>query len=240
MIEKIKSGISGLDTMLKSGIPKGREILLSGPCGSGKSTLAVQFVYHGAMNNEPGLYITLEERKETIYKDMEQMGFDLKKAEDSGKFFMYGGYITGLEKYMRKIRAKAHHLIDEIAEIIRQNKIQRVVVDSLTLLTMLSKDIEEKRNTVAALCNMLSGLGCTSLLISESDEGTKSISGHRFEEFVVDGVINLYQVRRGSQFIPGIAIRKMRGTAHDKDIRLYKITGKGVIVYPEETLFTDL
>jgi KaiC/GvpD/RAD55 family RecA-like ATPase len=67
-----------------------------------------------------------------------------------------------------------------------------------------------------------------------------AFSRYGIEEFVVDGVVVLYLARQGPQFVPGIAIRKMRGTAHEKDIKLYRITDKGIVVYPEETLFTEL
>ena len=66
------------------------------------------------------------------------------------------------------------------------------------------------------------------------------LSRYGMEEFVVDGVIVLYLVRQGSKFVPGITIRKMRGTNHDKEIRLYQITDKGIEVYPQETVFTNI
>jgi len=66
------------------------------------------------------------------------------------------------------------------------------------------------------------------------------LSRYGIEEFVVDGVIVLYLVRQGSKFVPGITVRKMRGTDHDKEIRYYQITNKGVVVYPQETVFANI
>jgi len=105
---------------------------------------------------------------------------------------------------------------------------------------MLLQTDEEKRLALASLCNTLSSLGCTSLLLSETKEHSMDLSRDGMEEFVVDGVIVLYLVRQGQRFIPGIVVRKMRGINHDKEIKYYKITDKGVIVYPEETLFADI
>lgn len=238
--EKIKTAITGFDSMLNGGVIKGRNILLSGPCGSGKTTLAMQFVYNGVMQfNEPSLYVTLEENKEKIYYDMKQFGMDLKKAEERG-LMIVGGPIAGIKSYMDRVDASIKHIIKEIEEIIKQNNIKRVVIDSINLLTMLVKTDEDRRKTLAMLCNMLSSLGCTSILTSETKEGTMDLSRYGMEEFIVDGVVVLYLVRQGSRFIPGIAIRKMRGTNHDKQIRVYNITDKGIVVYPEETMFTDV
>ncbi len=240
-MKKIKTYIPGLDEMLKGGILQGRNILLSGPCGSGKSTFAMQFIYNGVMKHgEAGLYVTLEESKEKLYDDMLQFGLDLKKAEQVGKFHLIGGPIASLKTYMEKVDANMTHIIKEIEDVIKEHKIKRVVVDSINLLTMLLKNDEERRKALASLCNSLSTLGCTTILTSETKEGSMDLSRYGIEEFIVDGVIVLYLVRQGSKFVPGITIRKMRGSDHDKEIRVFKITEKGIVVYPTETMFADI
>jgi KaiC/GvpD/RAD55 family RecA-like ATPase len=237
---KVKTSIEGLDKMLRGGLIKGRNILLSGPCGSGKTTLAMQFVYNGAMlHNEPGVYITLEESKEKIFQDMLNFGLDLRKAEESGKFFVIGGPIAGLKSYMEKVDADMTHIIKEIEEVVKGKSIKRVVIDSINLMTMLMKTDDERRKALAALCNSLSNLDVTSMLLSETKEGSMDLSRYGIEEFIVDGVVVLYLKRQGNKFIPGIVIRKMRGSNHDKEIRFYEISDKGIIVHPEETLFAD-
>ena len=238
---KIPTGIDGLDQMLAGGIVPGRNILLSGPCGSGKSILAVQFLYNGIMKyGEPGLYITLEETKAKFYEDMAKLGMDLHGAERSGGFVLIGGPIASLKGYMDKVDASIKNLIEEIEEVVKEKRIKRVVIDSINLLTMLSKNEDERRKAMAMIANALSALGCTSILISETKEGSMDLSRYGMEEFVVDGVIVLYLVRQGSKFAPGITIRKMRGTNHDKEIRFYQITDGGIEVYPTETLFASI
>ena len=138
---------------------------------------------------------------------------------------------------MRKLDANAEHIILEIEDIIRKKKIKRVVIDSINLLTMIPKMLEEKREMLAKLCNMLSSLGCTSLLLSETRDEDRRISEFGIEEYIVDGVVVLYHLKQGTRFVPGIAIRKLRGSSHDHDIRPYDITAHGLIVYPEEVMF---
>ncbi len=238
---KMPMGIEGLDRMLKGGLLEGRNILLSGPCGSGKSTLAMQFLYNGAVRyHEPSLYITLEETKKKFYEDMAGFGMDLHEAEKTGRFVFIGGPIANIRSYMDKVDANFKNMVEEIQEVVKERGIKRVVIDSVNLLTMLAKNDEERRNALAMITNSLSALGCTSLLISETKEGSMDLSRYGIEEFVVDGVIVLYLVRQRNKFVPGIVIRKMRGTNHDKEIRYYEITDKGIVVYPQETVFMSI
>lgn len=238
---RVKTGVDGLDVMLQGGFLPGRTILLSGPAGSGKTTLAMQFVYQGALRyGERGLYVTLEESKKKIVEDMAQFGFDLDGAERSGRLLIVGGPVAKVTKTMQKVDAQVENIVAEIEQLVRDYQIKRVVVDSVNLLTMLVKSDDERRIALAGLVNSLSSLGCTVILTSETEEGSMKLSRYGIEEFIVDGVVVLYLIRQGSTFVPGIAVRKMRGSNHDKEIRLFKITDKGAQVYPQETMFTNV
>lgn len=60
-MERVKTGIKGLDAMLNGGIPNRHHVLICGGPGTGKTMLGLEFLYHGAKAGEPGLFITLEE-----------------------------------------------------------------------------------------------------------------------------------------------------------------------------------
>jgi KaiC/GvpD/RAD55 family RecA-like ATPase len=238
--QRVRTNIPGLDKMLMGGIVRGRNILVSGPCGSGKTTFAMQVIFNGVMDcNEPGLYVTLEESKDKIISDMKNFGLDLEAAQATGKFHLLGGHIAGISSYMQNVDANILHVLKEIEEIVKECNIKRVAIDSLNLLMLLVNDAEERRRIIASFCNSLSQLGCTAFFISETKEGTKELSRFGVEEFVMDGVIALYLLNQDASFIPGITIRKMRGSDHDKKIRIYQITDKGVVVYPEEMMFSE-
>jgi len=86
MTVKIKSGISGLDKILKGGLNKGDVILLSGGPGTCKTIAALQYIYKGALeNNEPGVYISFEESVDDLKKDAECFGWNFDKLEKSKK-----------------------------------------------------------------------------------------------------------------------------------------------------------
>ena len=57
-MERIKTGIPGLDDLMDGGIPKGSMILVSGPAGTLKTMISSQFIYRGAKEfDEAGVYV---------------------------------------------------------------------------------------------------------------------------------------------------------------------------------------
>ncbi|MEM3078162.1 MAG: ATPase domain-containing protein, partial [Nitrososphaerales archaeon] len=57
------------------------------------------------------------------------------------------------------------------------------------------------------------------------------------EHFIADGVIFLDMLQVGGGFVRGIQIQKIRGVKHDFDFHLYRITDKGIVVFPKEKIF---
>lgn len=86
VINRIPSGIPGLDELIENGLPQNRTFLVSGATGAGKTIFATQFLYNGAyLYGEPGIYVSLDERPDLIRQDMLKFGWDLKRMEDEHK-----------------------------------------------------------------------------------------------------------------------------------------------------------
>jgi len=228
----VSTGIKELDNMLDGGIPKGRVVLVSGSSGTGKTTLGMHFVYNGVKKfNEPGIFITLEQGKEKVLEDMKSVGMNLESLSD---LKIIGGQIAEVLYYKDKTKAKIEDFIAEVDEIIRASGAKRVVIDSVNLLLMLFKTDEERRNALLSLSKILSKNNCTAFLTCEVRENTFDLSWYGFEEFVADGVITLYNLKQEAVFHQGIAVRKMRGVNHSKNIYPYRITKDGIKIYPDE------
>lgn len=233
MADRVKTGIDGLDDMLEGGFIPGRAILISGSAGTGKTSLCMQFIYNGIKNyDEPGVFITLEQSKEEIKNDMKKLGMDLDEL--GSKFNLIGGSVMEVMKSKEKTQARFEDFLLEIEDIIKQNNAKRVAIDSLNMFLILFNTDEERRKALVSLVELFSRRNCTALLTCEIRGNTLESSWYGFEEFVVDGVIVLYNKKRQSCFVQGLAIRKMRGIKHEKNIVPYEITDKGITVYPEE------
>ncbi|MEM3738240.1 MAG: ATPase domain-containing protein, partial [Thermoplasmata archaeon] len=81
-ISRIKTFIEGFDEKLNGGIPQKNVVLIAGEPGTLKSTIAFYILYHNALNESiPGVYITLEQGRESILSNMEGLGLEYAKVE---------------------------------------------------------------------------------------------------------------------------------------------------------------
>jgi len=94
-VDRVRTGITGLDDLIEGGFPAGRSTLISGACGTGKTIFSMQYIYQGAKKySEPGIYVTLDERPDFIRQDVLRFGWDLRKLEDENIIHIIDGSIA--------------------------------------------------------------------------------------------------------------------------------------------------
>ena len=74
--DRVKSGVDRLDELLSGGLPRNSITLVSGTPGSGKAILCYHYLWHGLNNGENCLYLSSNERVDTIIKQAKEIGFD--------------------------------------------------------------------------------------------------------------------------------------------------------------------
>jgi len=219
MIERVSSGMSGLDKLIQGGFVKNSVNLLSGSTGTGKTIFALQYIWQGLQKGENGVYISLEQEPEEIFSDVEYFGWDFNKYIKSGKCII---------EYLSSWQLEELPLIvlDKINEI----KANRFVLDTLSLVC---SELEPTRirTEISEFLRKLKHSGATSLLTCEIPEESKSISTFGIEEFLVDGVIILNYL----EFVVGgsprsLIVRKMRRTKHGSDVYPIEITKDGMVL----------
>jgi circadian clock protein KaiC len=224
---RVNTGVPGLDKLMGGGIPAGKVVLVAGPAGTGKTTLAAQFVAAGCKKGEPGILVTLDQDRNKLKGDLEMLGIDCSKIT------FLGGNAVELDRWRRKVKAGWPDLIAELAEVIKAKRAKRVAVDSINGLLLLFDNDADRRMALSGMVNALSELGVTAILTGET-HGNGEISWWGFEEFVVDGVISIMELRFENYYRHALAVRKMRGTAHDRGIVSAALTDRGLVVYPDE------
>ena len=224
-MDRVKTGISGLDEMLHGGFIAQSANLVEGAPGTGKSTLGMQFIYNGiTLYDEPGLIVTFEEFPQQYYRDAAGFGWDLRRLEAEGK----------LKVIMTSPEVTQQDLQDVgglIETFVMQSGARRILVDSLTHCERLASDPIALRSTQYGLINALKREGLTAVFTRENTaicgfgQNTDATA-----PFLVDSYIMLRYVEIESAMRKALLVLKLRGSDHAKDIRQYEITPHGIEV----------
>jgi circadian clock protein KaiC len=105
-----------------------------------------------------------------------------------------------------------------------------VVLDSVTHFTRLTNDQLQLRHIYNRLINALKREGVTSMLLAEEGRMEAQRSERGALSFVVDSILLLRYVEVESAIQRAIAVMKMRGSDHIKEIRRYEIRKGGLVV----------
>ncbi|MEM1742072.1 MAG: ATPase domain-containing protein, partial [Desulfurococcaceae archaeon] len=76
VIERLSTGVKGLDEIINGGIPRGFTVAVVGEPGTGKTVFCIHFISSGLSKGEKGIYVTTEESRESIIKQAQLFGFD--------------------------------------------------------------------------------------------------------------------------------------------------------------------
>lgn len=235
-MNRLKTGINGLDHIIVDGIPEGSNLLLYGPPGSGKTIMGIEFLYKGVSEfNENGLYVTLEESKDHIFDQAKRFGWDLKK-------YVKKCALSVLDFKIDEVNRDFAEIIIQEAKII---KAKRIVIDSLELLSLSPIFYEKKHFSLIHngrirtghnieqftynFIHILESTNATKMFITRStEEDIRTKDG--ISEYICDGIIHLRSRAMGKAFIRTLEVLKMRRTKIKGGIYVFDITDSGLVV----------
>jgi KaiC/GvpD/RAD55 family RecA-like ATPase len=249
------TGIPGFDEILGGGLPQGRVLLVLGEPGAGKTVLSSQFLINGIERfNENGVFVSLKEARVHYEREMNQFGWDFAAAEKQGKFaFLDASPIRVPPGEVRNgkltIGAQGFSLVS-LLEVIRRNakalEAQRIVVDSLSMLELQYPHGNQRRKAILDTVEALTETGATCVMTTDFTsiglepfralEDFLRLSIIQFEKQLFHGVISMQTVQAGRIMERIIQVEKMRETQIDRQPRPYRITQKGIEVYPRESV----
>jgi circadian clock protein KaiC len=220
-LTRVPTGIREFDKMVGGGFVRRSNNLIAGSAGSGKTIFAIEYLVRGITEyNEVGMYLTFEERKESLYEDMMEFGWDLAKLESEGKFI----FLHYKPEQMMKIITEGGGVIESIMQ---DSKVKRLVIDSITSFALLYKDTLAKKEAALGLFELISKWGVTCLMTSEEESAYEKTMAATLE-FEVDSIILMYHIKVEGKRERAIEILKMRGTNHSQDTVLLDITKQGI------------
>ena len=229
-LDRIDTGIYGLNDILGGGLPSGQMYLLEGDPGTGKTTLAMQFIMAGVRRGESALYITLSESKTELEGSAVSHGWDVKQLPIS-EFIPAEASLTPEQQYtvFHPSEVELASTIQKLTQLIDEVKPERLVIDSLSELRLLAADTMRYRRQLLALKHFFGGRDTTVLLL---DDRTAEGSDMQLQS-IAHGVIRLEKMRRTYGVTRRqIEVIKLRGSAYREGFHDYTITKGGIDIYP--------
>lgn len=216
---RITSGNNTLDRMCGGGFFRDSIILISGATGTGKTLMATSFMASGVNNHERCLLFAFEESRDQLFRNAIGWGIDFEQMESDGMLKVVCVYpeVTGLED----------HLIN-MKKVIEEFKPHRVAIDSLSALERVST-LKSFREFIIGLTSFIKHQEIAGIFTSTTPTllgGTSITEAHI--STITDSIILLRYVEIFGEMRRGITVLKMRGSAHDKEIREFRIDSHGM------------
>jgi circadian clock protein KaiC len=221
MIERIQTGIPGLDEMMGGGMPYPSTVLVAGGTGTGKTTFCMQFLFKGAEMGERGMYFTtFSEPPEWMLKFMSSFEFFDRKY--------FGREIKYIDlSYVLEEAKGLDDILEAIESEIMSFQPKRVVIDPLSVLENILKD--DYRLFLFRFATMTKNWQTSTLVTGEARPG----SPYPIDiAYISDGVILLYFIEMERMRRRSLEILKMRGTSHISGKHAVDIANSGFIVHP--------
>jgi circadian clock protein KaiC len=217
--DRITSGVPRLDEMCGGGFFRDSIVLVSGATGTGKTLTATQFLGAGSSKGDRSILFAFEESREQLFRNASGWGIDFEKLEKAGTLRVVCLYpeVLGLEDHLIRIKKEVEAF-----------KPARIAVDSLSALERVSS-IKSFREFVVGLTSFIKHLETAGLFTATTPTlmgGTSVTETHI--STITDSIILLRYVEMYGEMRRGITVLKMRGSAHDKDIREFSIDANGL------------
>lgn len=229
-LERVPSGIAGLDVILGGGLFRGGIYIATGKPGSGKTIFANQVAFAHARAGGRVVYATLlAETHGRMLAQLRGLSFFDEAVVGSGIVYLNGlGPVMdgGLEGLLQLVR-----------RMVRDQRATLLVIDGIITAEHFAKSPLDYKRFIAELQVWVATVSCTVLFLSSGASAGASPPEHT----MVDGIFELVSERIQVRNLRHFTVTKFRGSGFVEGQHLYTITSDGLAIYPrlEATLPLD-
>lgn len=262
-MNRISTGIDGLDAMLKGGLIPGRPYVVTGPPGSGKSIMGVHFLLEGIQNGESVILVTVDEPPNEIKANMAHFGWNLDRlrildatpdirAHSKSKSIIDVGTtldVRDMEQVSEMRKSQQLRIMEvsihSVQKMLRQEfadhfkvtgkRYTRVVIDSMTSLKLFGMKGEDQRILIQSFLRFLSELEATTLIVTDLPDEERLET----EFLLARGEIRLHKWYESHAVRRAVSIEKFRGSPFDDTYRPMVIGGDGLFIHAEGQVAVD-
>ncbi len=230
ILKKSLTHIQGLDSILNGGFPTQRMTLVVGEPGSGKTVMGMEFLYHGALHGEPGIFLGFEESAIGLRENALTFGWNFGFLEKKHHLFLMEGRIDPEMVVSGKFGLKP--MLSVISGKAKDMRAKRIVLDALDVLFRLFDDPLQIRAELHQLNHWLSHSGLTSLITLKPKESPPGVLFQDFFYSMADCVIHLDARLFNQISTRRLRVIKYRGSSFGRNEYPFVITEKGIRTIP--------
>jgi circadian clock protein KaiC len=221
-VKRISTGNPALDEILGGGLVADAITLVVGAPGSGKTILAEQFLFANATRGRTGLYLsTASEPFDKLLRYGQSLDFfDLAAV---GQSVFYDDLGDAL------IDVGLGGVLERVDSLLKTHKPGVVIIDSFKALNSFATDDAAFRRFLRELAGRFTALAMSALWVGEYDPAQAASTP---EFAVADTIISLETRRSAERSSRLLSIRKLRGSEFLSGDHLYRITARGLQVFP--------
>ena len=222
-LERIPTGVPGLDTILRGGLLRGGTFILQGSPGAGKTILGNQICFHHVAAGNRALYVTLlAENHARMLLHIGQLGFFTEAV------------IPDRLYYISAFRVLEQSGLSGVLDLLRRemqaHDASILVLDGLSAIEDTAASTRELKKFVHQLQAQAMMANCTMLLLT----GAQAVTS---EHTLVDGVIEFETQLYGRRAERTLQVHKLRGSGYMRGKHSYRITSEGIIAFPRTEVF---
>ena len=235
-IERVATGVPGLDQLIEGGIPKGRSVLVTGDPGTGKTIFSLQFLAEGLARGEKAIYVAADEQPFDVVEQAVSLGWDFEKYVDNKQLALLnaGTYLTSLPGSGNDRHVDIHKAIHDLAAFVNRLEATRLVLDPAGPFLLIRDSATRIQDQTRLLMKLLrTTMQATTILTSYAVPRTGERSMHGVEEYLVSGAIVLEMIWGERGFTRSLIVEKMRCTDVTPAEHHFRIEkGTGIILEP--------
>lgn len=221
LVERTKTGVTGLDALLRGGFVRGAIYLVMGRPGTGKTTLGNQLCFEHVKQGGRAAYMTLlAESHAAMLRNLHTMHFFDASLINNGLCYV-GAY--------RALRdEKLRGLLEVVRRVILDEKASLLVIDGISPARGVADNDVALKEFVVELQMLSAMTNCTTVLLTN----ITAVDANNPEHTMVDGLIELGFEQFRRRTLRTIEVLKFRGTHHMLGRHEVEISSAGVTIRP--------
>ncbi|MGA7129305.1 MAG: ATPase domain-containing protein [Chthoniobacterales bacterium] len=219
--EHVSCGVEGIDSLLGGGLDRGTSNLLMGPSGTGKSSLAITYAHSAAARGERVALFTFDENLGLYLAKSASFGVDLQPFIRDR--LVHAQQVNPAELSPGQF---AHLLLN----FVEKEGGRMIIIDSLNGYSKAMQSGNMLELQLHETLSYLGQLGVLTLMVLAQSGFLNEIRSPVDLTYLADTVIIMRHFEAAGAVRQSISVAKKRSGRHERTIREFRVTEKGLWV----------